>query len=61
MTNFQEFWTENIVPGAYTHFSKIWPSDLVLQLTWHIYLDFLHLTELKNIYITEIYMIKQYK
>ena len=25
------------------------------------YLDFLHLTELKNIYITEIYMKKQYK
>ena len=24
-------------------------------------LDFAHLTELKNIYITEIYMIKQYK
>ena len=25
------------------------------------YLDFSHLTELKNIYITEIYMEKQYK
>ena len=25
------------------------------------YLDFSHLTELKNIYITEIYMKKQYK
>ena len=25
------------------------------------YLDFSHLTELKNIYITEIYMRKQYK
>ena len=25
------------------------------------YLDFLHLTELKNVYITEIYMRKQYK
>ena len=25
------------------------------------YLDFSHLTELKNIYVTEIYMKKQYK
>ena len=25
------------------------------------YLDFSHLTELRNIYITEIYMKKQYK
>ena len=48
--------------------------DLILYFNFHCvclclfshfikggYLDFSHLTELKNIYITEIYMKKQYK
>ena len=42
------------------HFTCKW----IVNRTWHIkggHLDFSHLTELKNIYITEIYMKKQYK
>ena len=39
--------------------------SLIVRIVWYRvkggYLDFVHLTELRNIYITEIYMKKQYK
>ena len=40
------------------------PSGEKNEIAWYIkggYLDFSHLTEFNNIYITEIYMKKQYK
>ena len=51
---FSQYFSKAFSSGSF----KLW---IVLYRLKAGYLDFSHLTELKNIYITEIYMKKQYK
>ena len=37
LTKFHGYWMENVASRAYTCFSKIWPSDLVFDLIWPIF------------------------
>ena len=52
---------EKVLFTAISPFPTMFSNGYFIRVIKGGYLDFSHLTELKNIYITEIYMRKQYK